>query len=257
MMRSNPEIEEIIAKATGLAKEYLHQYVTLEHLLAATLEFRSFNKMVRNYGVDVKGMLQDIHDYLATQEVLINDKNEDVIPQRTYTLERVFNRSFTQVLFSSREQMEIIDLFLSIMQETNSHSSYFIQKWGIQKKQFIEFYNQEFAKNNPGAAKDKGAKRRPGGPSDQEFADIVLKEFCTNLSEQAKEGKIDPIIGRESELAEISQVLARRNKSNVLMIGDPGVGKCLTYDNLVRVKVDQAMYDILQQKLAQQKALAS
>jgi len=147
MMRSNPEIEEIIAKATSVAKEFHHEYVTLEHLLIATLEHRSFNKIVRDYGVDVKGLIKDIYEYVGTQDHLINDANEESIPQRTYSLERVFNRAFTQVLFSAREQMEIIDLFLSITQETNSHAAYFLLKWGINRKSFVEHCNNVFLKN--------------------------------------------------------------------------------------------------------------
>jgi ATP-dependent Clp protease ATP-binding subunit ClpA len=230
-MRSNPEIEEIIAKATSLAKEFRHEYVTLEHLSVAMLEFRSFNKLVRDFGGDVKGLIQDLTDYLATQDSLVNAKSESVIPQRTYTLERVFNRAFTQVLFSSREQMEVIDLFLSITQEQNSHAAYFFLKWGLQRKPFVEFFNKDFAKKNPTKAKKK-KDSADGDDEDREIANAVLAEYCTNLSEQAKEGKIDPIIGRAAEMEEITQVLARRNKSNVLMIGDPGVGKTAIAEGL-------------------------
>jgi len=218
-LNSNPEIQEIIETACAIAKDYHHEYVTLEHLLLALAEFRSFNKLLDNYGIEVEELIRDIYDYIGKQDHLVNIEKEDIAPQRTHSLERVFNRAFTQVLFSGREQMEPIDLFLSISQEQNSHAAYFLLKWGINRKQLIEFYaeeNKDRLAHSP-AKKDIRSKKDP--------ADRVLEEYCTNLNLQVTEGKIDPVIGREVELEEIAQVLARRSKSNVLMIGDPGVGK--------------------------------
>ena len=123
-MRSNPEIEKIIVAATILAKEYKHQYVTLEHISIALIEFPDFNKLLDEFGVEVENLLRDLYDYVGHQDHLVLLEG-DVTPQRTHSLERVFNRAFTQVLFSAREEMLPIDLFLSISQEPNSHAAYF------------------------------------------------------------------------------------------------------------------------------------
>ena len=223
-MRSNPEIEQIINTACQLAKDYKHEYVTLEHLLISLVEFPSFNKLLVNYGVEVEMLMRDLYDYIGRQDHLVNISDVEKQPQRTHSLERVFNRAFTQVLFGAREEMLPIDLFLSISQEPNSHAAYFLLKWGINRKQLVEYYTQENADRFGRAKKVENNKK--------DFADKILEEYCTDLNRQVTEGKIDPVIGRAYELEEIAQVLARRTKSNVLMIGDPGVGKTAIAEGL-------------------------
>ena len=223
-MRPNPEIERIINTACLLAKDYKHEYVTLEHLLISLIEFESFNKLLYDYGVEVDLVLRDLYDYIGKQDHLVNLNDVEKQPQRTHSLERVFNRAFTQVLFSAREEMLPIDLFLSISQEPNSHAAYFLLKWGINRKQLVEFYTKENA--------DRFGKSKKPETNKKDYADKILDEYCTDLNKQVNDGKIDPVIGRAHELEEIAQVLARRHKSNVLMIGDPGVGKTAIAEGL-------------------------
>ena len=224
-MRSNPEIEQIINHACAIAKDYKHEYVTLEHLLIGLIEFDPFHKLLVDYGVEVEELLRDLYDYIGKQEHLVNETKLDLTPQRTHSLERVFNRAFTQVLFSAREEMLPIDLFLSISQEPNSHAAYFLLKWGINRKQLVDYFTQENADQLGRAPAKKDNTKK-------DYADRVLGEYCTNLNQQVLDGKIDPVIGRAVELEEIAQVLARRSKSNVLMIGDPGVGKTAIAEGL-------------------------
>ena len=226
-MNRNPEIDDIINNACALAKDYNHQYVTLEHLLAALLEYPSFMALLVDYGIEVDELLRDIHDYISKQDHLIPavEVNKNKTPQKTHSLERVFNRAFTQVLFSGREFMEPIDLYLSISQEPNTHAAYFMLKWGIDRKRLVNFYAETQANTNI-----KTNTKRENLKADH--ANKILDEYCTNLNKQVTDGKIDPVIGREYELEEIAQVLARRHKSNVLMIGDPGVGKTAIAEGL-------------------------
>jgi ATP-dependent Clp protease ATP-binding subunit ClpA len=239
-MHSNPEIEQIISHATAMAKDYNHEYVTLEHLLAALVEFPEFNNLLTEYGADTEDLLRDIYDYIGKQDHLVNLKDEELIPKKTHSLERVFNRAFTQVLFSAREQMEPIDLFLSVSQEPNSHAAYFLLKWGINRKQLVELYAEK------NGAKLGNAGKREAKPKKDQF-ERVLEEYCTNLNKHVDDGKIDPVIGREYELEEIAQVLARRHKSNVLMIGDPGVGKTAIAEGLAHKIVHGDVPDYLKE----------
>ena len=224
-MRSNPEIEQIINHACAIAKDYKHEYVTLEHLLIGLIEFDPFHKLLLDYGVEVEELLRDLYDYIGKQDHLVNITKEDLAPQRTHSLERVFNRAFTQVLFGAREEMLPIDLFLSISQEPNSHAAYFLLKWGINRKQLVDFFTHENADQLGRTPTKKDTTKK-------DYADRILGEYCTNLNQQVLDGKIDPVIGRAVELEEIAQVLARRSKSNVLMIGDPGVGKTAIAEGL-------------------------
>jgi len=226
-MHSNPEIEQIINSACQLAKDYKHEYVTLEHLLISLVEFRSFNQLLINFGVEVDELLRDLYDYIGHQDHLVKPGVENLTPLRTHALERVFNRAFTQVLFGARDQMLPIDLFLSISQEPNSHAAYFLLKWGINRKALVDFFTHE----HPDRLNKSSNKKDPNA-SKKDYADKILAEYCTDLNQQVRDGKIDPVIGRLGELEEIAQVLARRNKSNVLMIGDPGVGKTAIAEGL-------------------------
>jgi uncharacterized membrane protein YgcG len=122
--------------------------------------------------------------------------------------------------------MQVIDLLLSITGENNSHAAYFINKYGIDRAKLIEFYNENY--NEKSTRKSAGKQR----------AQEVLEEYCDDLNEHARQGKIDPVIGREQELEEITHVLAKRNKSNILMVGDPGVGKTAIAEGLAKKIVD-------------------
>jgi ATP-dependent Clp protease ATP-binding subunit ClpA len=220
MIQPNPEIEIIINVATEKAKFHNHEYVTSEHILFGLLSYAPFSKLLDNYGVDVGGILKDVDDYLSSQSYLVSEI-PDWEPRKTHALERILNRALTQVLFSARQTMQVIDLFISITAENNSYAAYFILKYGIvDRNDFIGYYNEHY--QTPKNRKVANAIR----------ATEILRQYCTDLNEMAKEGKIDPVIGREREIDEIAQVLAKRNKSNVLMVGDPGVGKTAIAEGL-------------------------
>ena len=217
-VQTNPEIETIIANATNVAESKNHEYVTLEHLFQGMLSYDPFAEFIANYGADIDKMQQELDDYLDKQEYLKNIANS-IVPKKTHSLERVFNRAYTQVLFSGRQSLQTIDLFLSIMTEDKSYASYVMVKYGIERNRLVNLWNKTFSDV-------KSSKRQ------RSKVDEILEEYCDNLNQLAEAGKIDPVIGREYEIDEISQVLAKRNKSNILMVGDPGVGKTAIAEGL-------------------------
>jgi ATP-dependent Clp protease ATP-binding subunit ClpA len=232
MIQPNPEIEVIVNSATDSAKSLNHEYVTLEHLLKALVSFKPFNELLKNFGGDIDALVQDVDEYLHKQLYLVST-DEECVPKKTHALERVFNRAFTQVLFSGRSHIQVIDLFLSVSSESNSHAAYFMVKYGLDRAKIVEFYNENYQES-------KGKK-----VAGKIKADEVLAEYCTNLNEQAEQGKIDPVIGREFEIDEIAQVLAKRNKSNVLMVGDAGVGKTAIAEGLARNIINKQVPEYL------------
>ena len=220
MIVPNPEIELVVSGATELAKKYNHEYVTLEHLFASMIQFKPFRNILIKFGVDIEGLDRDVADYLEKLSFIAKSNDDADYPKKTHSLERLFNRAATQVLFSGRNHILLIDIFMNMTKENNSHASYFILKYGVDRQAFVSFYSKNY--------QDSGSRRI--AVTNQ--ADAVLEEYCTDLNQRAKDNKIDPIIGREFEIDEISQVLAKRNKSNVLLVGDPGVGKTAIAEGL-------------------------
>ena len=211
-MQLNPEIETILTIATRLAHTHKHKYVTVEHLCLALLRHPPFWSCVDKYGVSPEGLDEDLEFYLDTLVALKIGDGKKTEPKKTNALERVFNRALTQVMFGGRRTMATIDLWLSIMGETNSHAHYFMLKHGMDKAEFVTFWQEHYRQ-----------KGETGMQPTQ--ANTILKEHCINITELANNDKLEPVIGRETELDEIITVLAKKFKSNVLMVGDPGVGK--------------------------------
>ena len=221
-MNNSPEIETIIEQAVHAAKDRKHQYCTVEHLLLALISHPPFKKCLDSFGCEIDLMTQEITAYLDSLHAIeiANTTADEVQPRRTNSLERVMNRSVTQVLFTGRRQVTTIDLYLSIASEGNSHAHYFLLKYGVNKQEFLTHWQKTY----------KGAEYTTKLTDDQ--ADEILEEYTINLSDLARKGKLEPLIGRNKELDEIANVLAKRFKSNVLMVGDPGVGKTAIAEGL-------------------------
>ena len=223
-MTNSPEIENIIEQAIAFAKERRHQYCTIEHLLLALITHSPFKKCLDSFGADTDLMSQEVSSYLDSLHAieLKNLTVDQVQPRKTNSLERVMNRSVTQVLFTGRRQVTTIDLYLSMASEGNSHAHYFLLKYGVNKQEFVNHWQKTY----------KGSEFVTKLSDGQ--ADEILEEYTINLSDLARTGKLEPLIGRTKELDEIVNVLAKRFKSNVLMVGDPGVGKTAIAEGLAQ-----------------------
>ena len=232
-MISNPEVDKILEQAAALAVERQHVYVTLEHTLLSLVTYEPFRKDLNNFGVDTDAMIADITAFLDQLNSL-TAKNTDtpVIPRKTNSLERVFNRAVTQVLFTGRRQIEVIDLYLSLLAENNSHAHYFLLKWGVTRNEFLTFYQ-------------KHHKAGRGERINEIQATEILEEYTINLTQMARDNKLEPVIGREKEIYDIINILAKKFKSNILMVGDPGVGKTAIAEGLARKIVEDDVPDFL------------
>ena len=220
-MQDNPEIDAIIDHAVKIARTWKHEYVLTEHLLLSLIRHNPFRKTLNKFGCDVSMLETELCGYLDSLQSLVRD-DEDLNPRKTTGLERVFNRALTQVLFSGRRQVVTIDLYLAIMGETNSNAHYFLLKFGVTKGEFVEFWQRHYK-----------TEKSASGMNDQQATE-VLEEYCTSLTTLAKTDRLEPLIGRSTELEEMIAVLARRFKSNVLMVGDPGVGKTAIIEGLAQ-----------------------
>jgi ATP-dependent Clp protease ATP-binding subunit ClpA len=189
-----------------------------EHVLLALLRHPPFRAVLEKFGTNVVRMEQEVEAYLASLAGLVTTK--DVQPRKTNALERVFNRALTQVLFTGRRTISTVDLYLAMMSENNSHAHYFLLKYGVKKAEFAEFYQANY-------------KQSDVKLTDQQATEI-LTEHCINLTDLAQQDRLEPMIGRSGELDEMITVLARKFKANVLMVGDPGVGKTAIVEGLAQ-----------------------
>ncbi len=219
---NNPEIAGIVEQAVKIASNLKHEYVVTEHLLLAMLLHPPFKKTLVSFGVEVDKMEQEVEHYLLSLTGLVS-KNPDAQPRKTTALERLFNRANVQVMFTGRRAMSTVDLYLSIMSEGNSHAHYFLLKYGVKKQEFVEHWQKHYK---------AAAVSESGMSTDQ--ANEILNEYCTNLTKMAQDNRLEPLIGRSEELHEMITVLARRFKANVLMVGDPGVGKTAIIEGLAQ-----------------------
>ena len=216
-MQNNPEIENLIEQAVKIAREKKHEYVLTEHLLLSMVRYAPFRATLDKFGVEVEIMDSEIDAYLDSLTGIVSN-DTDLQPRKTQALERIFNRANVQVMFTGRRSMSTIDVYLSIMAENNTHAHYFLLKYGVKKSEFVDFWTKHY--------NHKDAKL-----TDTQATEI-LEEYCVNLTAASKQGQLEPLIGRETELQEMITVLARRFKANVLMVGDPGVGKTAIIDGL-------------------------
>jgi ATP-dependent Clp protease ATP-binding subunit ClpA len=232
-MQNSPEIENIIEQAIAYAKEHNHEYVTTEHLLYALITYTPFKKCLSSFGVDTDMMVDEVKAYVASLHA-IESKNPNTVPKKTNSIERVLNRSVTQVLFTGRRQLTTIDLYLSIVAEANSHAHYFLLKYGVTKNEFFPHWQKNY----------KGGQSATALNESQ--ADEILEEYTINLTQLAREDKLEPLIGRHKEIDDIINVLAKRFKSNVLLVGDPGVGKTAIVEGIARAIIHEEVPNFLQ-----------
>ena len=230
-MQPNPEIEQIVEKSVELARTKKHKYVLTEHLLLSLLLHEPFRKVLIKFGADVDLLVQDVDQYLDSQTALIS-MDLDQQPKKTNALERVFNRAMTQVMFTGRRMLTTADIYLAITAESNSHAHYFLLKYGVSRTEFTRFWEKNYQHKNV--------------KLDESQAMEILGEYCENITDMARQDRLEPVIGREKDIDEMITVLARRFKANVLMVGDPGVGKTALIEGLAQRIVNSQVPKFLQ-----------
>tara|TARA_R110002074_G_scaffold58446_2_gene143167 strand:+ start:2351 stop:4600 length:2250 start_codon:yes stop_codon:yes gene_type:complete len=226
MVEPSKELQLVFDKSIKDAQKLQHEYVTLEHLLYAMFCEENFLNVVTMFGADVDYIKANLEHHLKTQCDEIKTEEEKFKPKKTATVERALNRAFTQVLFAGRSHIELTDVLVSILNEKKSICVYFLEKGGVDKAKFAEFINSELDDEGSDEEEMSSEARR------------ALRAFTTNLNDQVKKGKVDPIIGRSEELESLALALGRRSKNNVLMVGDPGVGKTAIAEGLA-FKIEQ------------------
>jgi len=232
MSQNDPKIEALVERLFQLTRGYKHEYVTLEHLLAILLETDEVQDIFYDIDKDPVHTRDMIISYLEN-EVDAIDKDE-FQPQKTVMLERVFNRAFTQAMFNGRQKLDPRDLLISILTEEQTPAVALLNQLGITREDLISYLSNDATDEAETNTRDKPMKQ-----------ERILEKFCDNLNMQAHDGLIDPMIGREAELEQLVQTLARRKKNNVILVGESGVGKTAIAEGLAHLINEDSVPDVI------------
>ena len=232
MVEPSGALQSVFDRAVNLSKSYKHEYVTLEHMLFSMCEDEKFCNILKGYGTDVENLKTHLITYLDHKLDGIKLTVAKYKPKKTISVERVLNRAFTQVLFSGRTNIDLTDVFLSLMSETKSWAYYFLVQAKVDKEKFMDYLHSEIEEIFEDEIDQTETKR-------------ALSKYTSNLNAEVKKKKIDPVIGRIDELNQIALTIGRRMKNNVILVGDPGVGKTAIAEGLAFNIVNETCPDFL------------
>jgi ATP-dependent Clp protease ATP-binding subunit ClpA len=247
-------LEQALHRALALAGERRHEYATLEHLLLALVDDQDAAAVMRACSVDVDVLKRNLVEYIDTELAnLTGDGRQDAKP--TAGFQRVIQRAVIHVQSSGREEVTGANVLVAIFAERESHAAYFLQEQDMTRYDAVNYISHGIAKR-PGlseakpvrGAEDEGSTERPTGNEEDrgpKKKGDALDAYCVNLNKKAREGKIDPLIGREQEVQRTIQVLCRRQKNNPLLVGDPGVGKTAIAEGLARKIIQHEVPEVL------------
>ncbi|WP_321390807.1 ATP-dependent Clp protease ATP-binding subunit ClpA [Emcibacter sp.] len=242
----SPNLERTLHRAISEANSRKHEFATLEHLLLGLLDDQDAVSVLRACDVNIPQLRAEIKAYLDVElKNIITDSDDDASP--TAGFQRVIQRAILHVQSSGREEVTGANVLVGLFSERESHAVYFLQQHDMTRLDAVSYISHGLAKSA-----QLGDPRPPTGAGEDEemveeaMGDTALDKYCVDLNQKARDGKIDPLIGRDNEISRTIQVLCRRSKNNPLYVGDPGVGKTAIAEGLARRIVEKDVPDVLE-----------
>ena len=234
------ELEKNLNDAFKLAHKRKHEFVTVEHLFLSLLENSEALKALNYCDADVKSLQTNLEEFIANTTPIIPEEGEQEI-QPTLGFQRVLQRSVFHVQSSGKKEVNGANLLVAIFGEKESHSVYLLQQEGITRLDIVSFisHGQNDEDFEEGATSQEAKEENSKQSS-------ALEAFTLNLNNEAINGKIDPLIGREEEVRRVIQILARRTKNNPLLVGESGVGKTAIAEGIAKLIVDKKVPELVQ-----------
>jgi len=244
-------LEDTLHRAVALANARSHEYATLEHLLLALVEDPDASAVMSACGVNLQALAASLTTYIDHDLAALAVSNgEDAKP--TAGFQRVIQRAVIHVQSSGREDVTGANVLVAIFSERESHAAYFLQEQDMSRYDAVNYIAHGIAKKSGQSearpvrgSQSNAASEEAEEKSSAKKGEEALDAYCVNLNEKARDGKVDPLIGRAAEVERSIQVLCRRTKNNPLLVGDPGVGKTAIAEGLARKIEDGDVPDVL------------